>query len=215
MQEVEQNEMKATAEDDEISFDDTFQMLTIVEIIHQKQKAASLIVHPVVLLSKFDVQENEENKQLQKLEQDKLKATAEDDEISFDDTSFDDTFQMETVVEIVHQKQKPASLTVHPAVLLSEFDVKGNEKNKQMQEVEQEKLKATAEYDEISFGDTFQMETDVEIVHQNQKSASLTVHPVVLLPEFDVKENEENKQMQQVEQKKLKATTEEVEMICD
>ena len=144
MQEVEQNEMKATAEDDEISFDDTFQMLTIVEIIHQKQKAASLIVHPVVLLSKFDVQENGENKQLQKVYQDKFKATAEDDEISFDDA-----FQMETVVEIVHQKQKPASLTVHPAVLLSEFDVKGNEENKQMQEVEQEKLKATAEEDEI------------------------------------------------------------------
>ena len=56
---------------------------------------------------------------------------------------------METVVEIVHQKQKPASLTVHPAVLLSEFDVKGNEENKQIQEVEQEKLKATAEEDEI------------------------------------------------------------------
>ena len=145
MQEVEQNEMKATAEDDEISFDDTFQMLTIVEIIHQKQKAASLIVHPVVLLSKFDVQENEENKQLQKLEQDKLKATAEDDEISFDDTSFDDTFQMETVVEIVHQKQKTASLTVHPVVLLPEFDVKENEENKQMQQVEQKKLKATTE----------------------------------------------------------------------
>ena len=83
--------MKATAEDDEICFDDTFQMVTVVEIIHQKQKAASLTVHPVVLLSKFDVQENEENKQLQEVEQNKLKATAEEDQIIHDDT-----FQMET-----------------------------------------------------------------------------------------------------------------------
>ena len=83
--------MKAIAEDDEISFDDTFQMVTVVEIIHQKQKAASLTVHPVVLLSKFDVQENEENKQLQEVEQNKLKAKAEEDQISHDDT-----FQMET-----------------------------------------------------------------------------------------------------------------------
>ena len=157
------------------------------------------------------VQEIEKNKQLQEVEQDKSKATAEEDEIICDDT-----FQMETIVEIVHQKQKTASLPVHPVVLLPELDVVQEiEKNKQMQEVEQEKLKATAEYDEISFGDTFQMKSDVEIVHQKQKSASLTVHPVVLVSEFDVKENEENKQMQQVEQKKLKATTEEVEMICD
>ena len=90
MQKVEQNKLKATAENNEISFDDTFKMVTVVEIIHQKQKAASLTVHPVVLLSKFDVQENEENKQLQEVEQDKLKATAEEDEIICDDT-----FQME------------------------------------------------------------------------------------------------------------------------
>ena len=93
MQEVEQNKMKATAEDDEISFDDTFQMVTVVEIIHQKQKAASLTVHPVVLLSKFDVQENEENKQLQEVEQEKLKGTTKEDEIICDDT-----FQVETVL---------------------------------------------------------------------------------------------------------------------
>ena len=144
LQEVEQEKLKTTAEEDEIICDETVKTETVVEIIHQEQKTASLTFHPVVLLSKFDVQENEENKQLQKVYQDKFKATAEDDEISFDDT-----FQMETVVEIVHQKQKPASLTVHPAVLLSEFDVKENEENKQMQEVEQEKLTATTEEDEI------------------------------------------------------------------
>ena len=186
----------------------SFFVQNVMGIIHQK--TASLTFHPVVLLPKFDVKENKENKQLQEVEQNKMKATAEDDEISFDDT-----FQMLTIVEIIHQKQKAASLIVHPVVLLSKFDVQENEENKQLQKLKQDKLKAIAEDDEISFGDTFQMKSDVEIVHQKQKSASLTVHPVVLLPEFDVKENEENKQMQQVEQKKLKATTEEVEMICD
>ena len=98
------------------------------------------------------------------------------------------------------------------AVLSLELDVvQKNEENKQMQEVEPEKLKATAEEDEIICDDTFQTETVVEIVHQKQKTASLTVHPVVLLPEFDVKEYEENKQLQEVEQDKLK----EDEIICD
>ena len=106
------------------------------------------------LLPKFDVKENEKNKQLQEVEQNKMKATAEDDEISFDDT-----FQMITLVEIIHQKQKAAAFTVHPVVLLSKFDVQVNEENKQLQTVEQDKLKATAEDDEKSFGDSFQMET--------------------------------------------------------
>ena len=154
LQRVEQNKMKATAEDDEIICDETLNTETVVEIIRQEQKTASLTFHPVVLFPKFDVKENEKNKQLQEVEQNKMKATAEDDEISFDDT-----FQMVTVVEIIHQKQKAASLTVHPVVLLSKFDVQVNEENKQLQTVEQDKLKATAEDDEKSFGDSFQMET--------------------------------------------------------
>jgi hypothetical protein len=43
-------------------------------------------------LPELDVEENEENRPLQEVEQEKLKAAA------------DDTFQMETVVEINHQK---------------------------------------------------------------------------------------------------------------
>ena len=99
--------------------------------------------------------------------------------------------------------------------LLPKFDVKENEKNKQLQEVEQNKMKATAEDDEIICDETVKTKTVVEIIHQEQKTASLTFHPVVLLPEFDVKENEENKQIQEVEQEKLKATAEEDEIICD
>ena len=105
-----------------------------------------------------------------------------------------DTFQIETIVEIVHQKQKTASLTVHPVVLLPEFNVKDNEENRQLQEVEQETLKIPAKEDEKSFDDTFQMVTVVEIIHQKQKAAALTVHPVVLLSKVDVQENEENKE---------------------
>ena len=108
------------------------------------------------------------------------------------------TFQIETVVEIVHQKQK--SLTVHPVVLLPEFNVKDNEKNRQLQEVEQETLKIPAEKDEKSFDDTFQMVTVVEIIHQKQKAAALTIHPVALLSKVDVQENEENKEYQEVKQ---------------
>ena len=110
----------------------------------------------VVLSLELDVmQKNEENKQLQEVEQDKLKATAEEDEIICDDT-----FQTKTVVEIVHQKQKTASLPIHPVVLLPELDVVQEiEKNKQMQEVEEDKLKATAEEDEIICNDTFRVET--------------------------------------------------------
>ena len=107
----------------------------------------------VVLSPELDVmQENEENKQLQEVEQQKLKTTPEEDEIICDDT-----FQTETVVEIVHQKQK----IVHPVVLLPEQHqvIQEIEKNKQMQEVEQDKLKATAEEDEIICDDTFQVET--------------------------------------------------------
>ena len=59
--------------------------------------------------------------------------------------------------------------------------------NKQLQEVEQEKLKTTAEEDEIICDETVKTETIVEIIHQEQKTASLTFHPVVLLPKFDVR----------------------------
>ena len=46
------------------------------------------------------------------------------------------------------------------AVLSPKVDVvQENEENKQMQEVEQEKLKATAEEDEIIYDDTYRMET--------------------------------------------------------
>ena len=122
----------------------------------------------VVLSLELDVmQKNEENKQLQEVELDKLKATAEEDEIICDDT-----FQMKAIIEIVHQKQKTASLAIHPVVLLPELDVVQEiEKNKQMQEDEQDKLKVTAEEDEIICDDTFQVETIVEIVHQKQKSS--------------------------------------------
>ena len=49
------------------------------------------------------------------------------------------------------------------AVLSPKLDVvQKNEENKQMQEVEQNKLKATAEEDQITHDDTFQM----EIIHQ-------------------------------------------------
>ena len=138
----------------------------------------------VVLSPELDViQEIEENKQMQEVEEEKLKTTAEEDEIICDDT-----FQMETIVEIVHQKQKTASLPVHPVVLLPELDVVQEiEKNKQMQ-VEQEKLKTTAEEDETICDDTFQMETVVEIVHQKQKSSSLTLHPVVLFIMYVIKQ---------------------------
>ena len=102
-------------------------------------------------------------------------------------------------------------------VLSPELDVVQKiEENKQMQEVEEDKLKATAEEDEIICDDTFQMETVVDIVHQKQKTASLTMHSVTLLPELDVRqENEENKQMQEVEQNKLKATAEEDQITRD
>ena len=109
----------------------------------------------VVLSPELDVmQKNEENKQLQEVEQEKLKTTAEEDEIICDDT-----FQMEAIVEIFLQKQKTAALTVHPVVLLPKLVVQENEENKQLQEVEQDKLKATAEEDEIICDDTFQVET--------------------------------------------------------
>jgi hypothetical protein len=139
----------------------------------------------VILPDELDViQRNEENKPLQEVEQEKLKATAEEDEIICDGT-----FRMETIVEIVRHKQKTASLTVHPVVLLPELDVvQENEKNKQFQEVEQDKLKATAEEDEIICDDTFQVETIVEIVHQKHKSASLTLHPVVLFIIYVIKQ---------------------------
>ena len=75
-------------------------------------------------------------------------------------------------------------------VLSPELDVvQKNEENKQLQEVEQETLKTTAEGDEIICDDTVQMETVVEIIHQKQKTASLTFHPVVFLPKFDVREH--------------------------
>ena len=53
----------------------------------------------IVILPELDVQENEENKPVQEVEQEKLKAAAEEKE-----NICDDTFQMETVVEINHQK---------------------------------------------------------------------------------------------------------------
>ena len=112
----------------------------------------------VVLSSELDVvQKNDDNKQLQEVEQETLETTTEEYEIICDDT-----IKMETVVEVVNQEQKTASLTFHPVVLLPEFDVKENEENKQMQEVEQNKLKATAEEDQITHDDTFQM----EVIHQ-------------------------------------------------
>ena len=81
MQEVKQERLKGTVEEDEIICDDTFQMETIL--------SPELYV----------VQENEEKQQLQEVELEKLKGTAGEDEIIYDDT-----FQMETVVEIIHQK---------------------------------------------------------------------------------------------------------------
>ena len=68
-------------------------------------------------------------------------------------------FRQRPVVEIIQKKQKTVSLTAHPVILLPEFDVKENEKNKQLPEVEQDKLKTTAEEDEIICDDTFQAET--------------------------------------------------------
>ena len=82
------------------------------------------------------VQENEENKQMEEVKQEKMEKTAEEDEIICDDA-----FQVETVVEIMHHV------------------VQENEENKQLQEVEQEKLKGTTKEDEIICDDTFQVET--------------------------------------------------------
>ena len=72
----------------------------------------------IVISPELDVQENEENKPVQEVEQEKLKTTAEEDEIVCDET-----VKTETVVEIIHQEQKTASLTFHPAVLLSKLEV--------------------------------------------------------------------------------------------
>ena len=80
------------------------------------------------------------------------------------------------------------STSVAIVVLSSELDVvQKNDNNKQLQEVEQETLETTTEEYEIICDDTVKMETVVEIIHQEQKTASLTFHPVVLLPKFDVR----------------------------
>ena len=52
-----------------------------------------------MLSPEIDVQENEEKKPLQEVEQKKLKTATEEKE-----NICDETFQMETVVEINHQK---------------------------------------------------------------------------------------------------------------
>ena len=73
------------------------------------------------------------------------------------------------------------STSVAIVVLSSELDVvQKNDNNKQLQEVEQETLETTTEEYEIICDDTVKMETVVEVVHQEQKTASLTFHPVII-----------------------------------
>ena len=79
----------------------------------------SISVAILGLSSELDVvQKNDDNKQLQEVEQETLETTAEKDEIICDDT-----VKLEAIVEIIHQEPKTASLTFHPAVLLSKVEV--------------------------------------------------------------------------------------------
>ena len=74
--------------------------------------------------------------------------------------------ELDEVQEEKKQMQEVEQERLKGTVSSELYVVRKNEEEQQLQEVELEKLKGTPGEDEIICDDTFQMETVVEIIHQ-------------------------------------------------